>query len=195
MNARMMRKFKLQGIPALAVTGVFLGVLLSSAPARALISVTGDIPLAYGIKESTLAGDEKITGLKLGVSLPVFVGMAVEKYALKGTASAAHPNGFAGMSYQLDLSMYDLYFDLPVPVVNLGFGFGLGRGHLSFDDGAYRYKVARMSQSFITLGYPLLRFFDIHLGYHMIRGTASQSNLKDLEVGGTMYTLGARFGF
>jgi len=171
-----------------------LVLLLPASNARALISVTGDIPLVYGIKEPTLSGNQKISGVKLGVSLPIFVGMAVEKHTIKGTASASHPN-FPNQIYQLDLSLYDLYFDLPVPKVNIGFGFGMGRGHLNFNNDTTRYKVAGLGQSFLTLGYPFLGFFDVHLGYHMIRGTSSQSNLKDQEIGGKMYTLGARFGF
>ncbi|MDH5750788.1 MAG: hypothetical protein OEZ59_00035 [Deltaproteobacteria bacterium] len=170
-------------IPALAAVMLFS----ASNSAHALISATLDVPVSYAFNDSDIETDG-VSGTKIGISLPIFIGLALEKYEV----TIKNAPGLSPISYAV--SMYDFYIDLPFPFLNLGLGAGIGKGDLT-GDGVNQYGPVPLGQWFATLGYPFLGLFDIHMGYHSISGKARKKGNPDIDMGATMYTVGFRVGF
>ncbi len=176
-----------------------LAVGLLALPARAdTISVFADLPVAMSLKLDDGQGntDSKdatgLSGYKLGVTLPFFVGLAYESYGSKFASNKVIPT-----SFNYDVTMYDLFFNLPLPIVNIAAGAGLGTGRLSNVTGA-SFKDAALAQWFASLGYNIVPLVDVHFGYHSFSGTNkgdTPAGVPDIKVNGDMWSLGVKIGF
>lgn len=173
----------------IAVLAVGL-LAFSASNALAFLSVSADVPVSYSFDESGISG-ESVSGLKLAVNLPFFVGLGVENYSVDAKGQGLTPEDF---SY--DVRMYDLFLDLPFPFLNLSIGGGVGTGEFSFDDPTAKADDAKLTQVFAALGYPFAGIFDVHVGYHQISGDADiPGTSQTINTDATMWTLGLRVGF
>ena len=178
-------------------------LLLYSTPSFA-ISLSVGVPIGATLTAPAPAGGTKneadgSSGYFLGVQLPFGLGLGLDnhKTKLKGDGG-----------YKVDTSMYNLYYQLPVPVVNLILGLGTGNSKLECDD-VYGgdgdsvlackdyYKKGSATQWYTSIGIPLIPFFDIHLSYRSI----TSKNIKDPDgdsggdYSGTITGLGIAFNF
>jgi hypothetical protein len=168
-------------------------LLLYSTPSFA-ISLSVGVPIGASLKNDD--GSEAADGASgyfLGVQLPFGLGLGMDSHKTKIKDSA---------EMSLSTSIYNLYYQLPVPVVNLILGFGTGSSNFECDDiGDGRtcedfYTKGAATQWYTSIGIPLIPFFDIHLSYRSI----TNKNIKDTsdeksDVSSTMTGVGLAFNF
>lgn len=179
-----MNKWIVAALTALIVT-------FSASNAFALISVSLDVPVKFDFKDTTGIKETPVSGMLLKVSLPIFLGLGYDSYTVKPKATDGSEIG----NYKV--SMYNIYFDLPVPKINISAGVGIGKGDLTPPAGTKSYDPAVLTQYFLSVGYPFLAVLDVHLGMYSMKGKMKpkSSLMTEADMTATMYTLGARVGF
>ena len=167
-------------------------LLLYSTPSFAL-SLSVGVPIGASIKgdDGSEAADGA-SGYFLGVQLPFGLGLGMDSHKTKFKDSS---------TLKVATSMYNLYYQLPVPVVSLILGLGTGNSNYDCpDDGhgtcAEQYDRGAATQWYTSIGFPIIPFFDIHLSYRSI----TSKNIKDpdgtkYDVSGTITGIGLAFNF
>jgi len=163
-------------------------LLLYSTPSFALLSVSAGVPIAASLNEADTDG---ASGYFLGVQLPFGLGLGMD----------SHKTKFKDSTVKVATSMYNLYYQLPVPVVSLI--LGLGTGNSNFDcpgsgggTCAEIFDKGAATQWYTSIGFPIIPFFDIHLSYRSI----TSKNIKDpdgtkYDMSGTITGIGLAFNF
>ena len=167
-------------------------LLLYSTPSFA-ISLSVGVPIGASIKND--AGSEVADGASgyfLGVQLPFGLGLGMDSHKTKFKDSS---------TLKVATSMYNLYYQLPVPVVSLILGLGTGNSNFDCpDEGggtcAEIFDKGAATQWYTSIGFPIIPFFDIHLSYRSI----TSKNIKDpdgtkYDVSGTITGIGLAFNF
>jgi len=161
-------------------------LLLYSTPSFA-ISLSVGVPIGASIKGDD--GSEVADGASgyfLGVQLPFGLGLGMDSHKTKFKDSS---------TLKVATSMYNLYYQLPVPVVSLI--LGLGTGNSNYDcPGCAVFDKGAATQWYTSIGFPIIPFFDIHLSYRSI----TSKNIKDpdgtkYDVSGTITGIGLAFNF
>ena len=166
-------------------------LLLCSTQAFAeLFSVSAGVPFSHSFANTKVESDG-VSGFFLAAKLPIMVGVGIESYQTK----------IKGTTQKLATSMYDIFYQLPIPIVNLTLGLGMGSTELQcgscsiFDKGS-------AAQWYTSVGIPFLPFFDAHLSLRRVSSkiktsAASEGTPKGTEydVGGTVAGIGIAFGF
>ena len=167
-------------------------LLLYSTPSFAL-SLSVGVPIGASIKND--AGTEVADGASgyfLGVQLPFGLGLGMDSHKTKYKDSS---------TLKVATSMYNLYYQLPVPVVSLILGLGTGNSNYDCPDSgggtcAEIFDKGAATQWYTSIGFPIIPFFDIHLSYRSI----TSKNIKDpdgtkYDVSGTITGIGLAFNF
>ena len=167
-------------------------LLLYSTPSFA-ISLSVGVPIGASIKGDD--GSEVADGASgyfLGVQLPFGLGLGMDSHKTKFKDDS---------TLKVATSMYNLYYQLPVPVVSLI--LGLGTGNSNFDcpgsgggTCAEIFDKGAATQWYTSIGFPIIPFFDIHLSYRSI----TSKNIKDpsgskYDVSGSVTGIGLAFNF
>ena len=96
-------------------------------------------------------------------------------------------------------TMYNLYYLLPIPVINLTFGVGVGNTEVKCETCSAIYEKGGATQFYASLGFPIIPLFDLHLSYRSvsskIENTTGSSKGKEDDVGGNVMGLGIGFNF
>ena len=173
-------------------------LLLYSTPSFA-ISLSVGVPIGATIKNDAGTEADGASGYFLGVQLPFGLGLGMDSHKTKVKDS----------TWSVATSMYNLYYQLPVPVVSLI--LGLGTGNSKFEcadvfegDGDSvvscdtAYDKGSATQWYTSVGFPIIPFFDIHLSYRSI----SSKNIKDklwdkekVDMSSTVTGIGLAFNF
>ena len=161
-------------------------LLLYSTPSFA-ISLSVGVPIGASIKND--AGSEVADGASgyfLGVQLPFGLGLGMD----------SHKTKFKDSTVKVATSMYNLYYQLPVPVVSLILGLGTGNSNYDCPGCAEIFDKGAATQWYTSIGFPIIPFFDIHLSYRSI----TSKNIKDpngtkYDVSGTITGIGLAFNF
>ena len=160
-------------------------LLLYSTPSFAF-SVSVGIPMSQTItgKQSGRSygnAPDKTSGYFLGVQLPFAIGFGIDSYTTKFKTDGSDGAWGAGGDASLKTNMTNIFYQLPVPVVNLI--IGLGKGTTEYDckftngDCSAFYDKGSATQWYTSIGMPIIPFFDIHLSYRSI--TAKNIKNKD----------------
>jgi len=166
-------------------------LLIYSTPSFAeLFSVSAGVPFSHSFANTKVESDG-VSGFFLAAKLPIMVGVGIESYQTK----------IKGTTQKLATSMYDIFYQLPIPIVNLTLGLGTGSTELqcgscsTFDKGS-------AFQWYTSVGIPFLPFFDVHLSLRRVSSkiktnAASGGTPKGTEydLGGTVAGIGIAFGF
>ena len=195
-------------------------LLLYSTPSFAF-SISVGVPVGSTITGEKPAGwttnykSEGVSGYFLGVQLPFSVGLGLDSYKTNLEVSPGESE------LKLATSMYNLYYQLPVPVINLIIGIGTGKhtmecatckeGYMgsssydSNDDGTKDttsssqagYKSGSVSQWYASIGMPIMPLFDIHLSYRSItsKKVVYQANSNKLDLSSNVTGIGFAFNF
>ena len=168
-------------------------LLLYSTPSFA-ISLSVGVPVAASIPgDDGTAETDGTSGYFLGVQLPFGLGLGMD----------SHKTKFKDSTVKVATSMYNLYYQLPVPVVSLILGLGTGNSNYDCPDSgegygtcAEQYDKGAATQWYTSIGFPIIPFFDIHLSYRSI----TSKNIKDpdgtkYDVSGTITGIGLAFNF
>ena len=186
-------------------------LLLYSTPSFALLSVSVGIPMSQAIT-GTKGGDanynrtygnapDKTGGYFLGVSF-LSIGLGIDSYTTKFKTGDC--NGCWGTLNDggLKTNMTNLFYQLPVPIVNLIIGLGTGTQEYDCktEDGkgcSGYYDKGSASQWYTSIGIPLIPLFDIHLSYRSITSKNikfKSDGVKD-DNSGSVTGIGLAFNF
>ena len=168
-------------------------LLLYSTPSFA-ISLSVGVPIGASIKGDD--GSEVADGASgyfLGVQLPFGLGLGMD----------SHKTKFKDSTVKVATSMYNLYYQLPVPVVSLILGLGTGNSNYDCPDEGYgtcaeNYDKGAATQWYTSIGFPIIPLFDIHLSYRSITNKEIKDKLWDKtksDVSGTITGIGLAFNF
>ena len=163
-------------------------LLLYSTPSFA-ISLSVGMPMDHTITDDTihLAGYDTPSGYFLGVQLPFAVGLGMDSYKTKLKETET----------KLGTDMYNIFYQLPIPVINLIIGLGTGNQALECDGCADAFDKGSATQWYTSIGFPILPLFDIHLSYRSI--TSKNINIKEsdtkLDFSGSVTGVGIAFNF
>ena len=167
-------------------------LLLYSTQAFALFSVSVGTPLAYSF--ATGGSNSNTEGYFLGVQLPFALGLGMDSHKLKGDTSD---------SLELHTNMYNLFYQLPIPVINLILGVGTGSQELICDDVGNgtscsdSFDKGSATQFYTSLGFPIMPLFDLHISYRMItsKNMKNKASEEKLDYSGSVTGIGIAFNF
>ena len=181
-------------------------LLLYSTPSFAIVSVSVGMPMSQTIT-GTYSGasfgnaPDKTSGYFLGVSF-LSIGLGMDSYTTKfktGDCKGCWP---ASWAVGLKTNMTNIFYQLPVPVVNLIIGLGTGTTEYvgKTDDGqdfSDLFDKGSASQWYTSIGMPLIPLFDIHLSYRSITSKNikfKSDGVKD-DNSGSVTGIGLAFNF
>ena len=162
-------------------------LLLYSTPSFALLNFSVGVPLSH-----SLADSEGVSGYFIQIGVPMLPGLGMDSYETKIKCTGSCPK-----VSKLSTSMYNLYYLLPIPIINLTIGLGTGKteysyGGVAIDDGA-------ATQFYTSIGVPIIPLFDIHLSYRSISSKIESTSGDDkgtkYDYGGSVMGLGIGFNF
>ena len=166
-------------------------LLLYSTQAFALFSLSAGIPLSHSFSDSNVAESDGVSGYFIQVGVPLLPGLGMDSYETKLKCAGCDKEA------KISTSMYNLYYQLPIPIVNLTLGIGAGKtqqlwGGVALDDGA-------ATQFYANVGIPIIPLFDIHLSYRSIsskiESTSGSDKGTEYDYGGSVMGLGIGFNF
>ena len=181
-------------------------LLLYSTPSFAF-SVSVGIPMSQTItgKQSGRSygnAPDKTSGYFLGVQLPFAIGFGIDSYTTKFKTGNCNGCWGVGADAVLKTDMTNIFYQLPVPVVNLI--IGLGKGTTEYDckftngDCSKFYEKGSATQWYTSIGMPIIPFFDIHLSYRSITAKNIKHKLeagKKEDNSGSVTGVGIAFNF
>ena len=167
-------------------------LLLYSTQAFALLSVSVGMPLGYSFTQG--GSNSNMEGYFLGVQLPFALGLGMDSHKVKGDKP---------QELVLDTNMYNLFYQLPIPVINLILGAGTGSQELKCDDVGNgtscsdNYDKGSATQFYTSLGFPIIPLFDLHISYRMItsKNVKAKASGAKLDYSGGVTGIGIAFNF
>ena len=96
--------------------------------------------------------------------------------------------------------MYNLYYLLPIPIINLTIGVGAGKTKFLCDGSDCNWQDGgNATQWYTSFGFPIIPLFALHLSYRSvsskIESTSGSDKGKKHDVGGNVMGLGVGFNF
>jgi hypothetical protein len=181
-------------------------LLLYSTPSFALVSVSVGIPMSQAIT-GTVGGaasydrtygnpTDKTSGYFLGVGFLSF-GLGIDSYTTKFKTGDCKGCWEAKVDAGLKTNMTNIFYQLPVPVVNLIIGLGMGTHEYDCTVCSQYYDKGSASQWYTSIGIPLIPLFDIHLSYRSITSKNikfKSDGVKD-DNSGSVTGIGLAFNF
>ena len=149
-------------------------LLLPSAPVFAgPLTISLGIPQEHTFTEKNESGSKIETdgssGYFLGIKFPMGTGLGIDSYKTK----------FKGDSSKIVSIMYNIFYQFPIPVINLTLGLGSGKTKLAcsacaedFTDpesgDKTGYKAGAASQWYTSFGIQFTQLVDIHISYRSV---------------------------
>ena len=180
-------------VAAFAATSLFF----STTQAFALFSVSVGVPFSHSFSKDYKS--DGTSGYFLAVKLPIMAGVGIDKYETKS-------KDLSGL--KLETSMYNIFYQFPIPIINLTLGLGMGETELTCSAGTLGsgtgncstiYDKGNASQWYTSVGIPIIPFFDLHVSYRSV--TSKKMKVKapygddTLDYSGSVMGLGIGFNF
>ena len=167
-------------------------LLLYSTQAFALLSVSVGTPLAYSFANG--GSNSNTEGYFLGVQLPFALGLGMDSHKVKGDPP---------QETVLETNMYNLFYQLPIPVINLILGLGTGNQELKCADigngtsCSDAFDKGSATQFYTSLGIPIMPLFDFHISYRMItsKNMKVKASEQKMDYSGSVTGIGIAFNF
>jgi len=171
-------------------------LLLYSTQAFALLNFSVGVPLSHTFTGKTTSGndiesDGSPSGYFIQIGVPMLPGLGMDSYKTKVKCEGCDGD------LHVATTMYNLYYLLPIPIVNLTIGVGTGK--IQYYWGSVAGDDAAATQWYTSFGMPIMPLFDLHLSYRSVSSkieiiTGSDKGKKD-DVGGNVMGLGIGFNF
>jgi len=159
-------------------------LLLYSTPSFAF-SISLGMPMSSTPKECVgTCETDSLTGYFLGVQLPFAMGLGMDSHKLKRK----------GDTISIVTTMYNLYYQLPIPVINLILGLGVGSQDIE-GTGAEFFEGGSANQWYTSIGFPIMALFDIHLSYRSITSNEMKIKSSGTKIKNSSTVMGAGFSF
>ena len=191
-----MKKFILSAFTATSL-------LLPSAPVFAApLTISLGIPQEHTFTEKNESG-RKIeadgsSGYFLGIKFPIGFGLGIDSYKTK----------FKGETSKIVTIMYNIFYQFPIPVINLTIGLGSGKTKLNCSALAEDYtdpencdktgyKAGEASQWYTSFGIQLTQLIDIHISYRSVTSKKIKQVYNEAKVNysGNVTGVGLAFKF
>ena len=103
----------------------------------------------------------------------------------------------SNLPFYVSTTMYNLYYILPIPIINLTLGVGTGKSQ--FELAGLKGDDGTATQWYTSIGVPIIPLFDLHLSYRSISSKIESTSGNDKgekdDVGGNVMGLGIGFNF
>ena len=162
-------------------------LLLYSTPSFALLNFSVGVPLSHTFTGKYSSGEEVksdgVSGAFIQIGVPMLPGIGMDSYKTK----------LKDTTIELATMIYNLYYLLPIPVINLTLGVGVGSTEVQC--GTCTAKGSA-SQWYASFGMPIIPLFDLHLSYRSVSSKIkNKSGSMEHDLGGNVMGLGIGFNF
>ncbi|MDP6522105.1 MAG: hypothetical protein QF779_05320 [SAR324 cluster bacterium] len=168
-------------------------LILISTQAFALINISVGVPLSHTFTGKYNGGDEVksdgVSGTFVQIGIPILPGIGMDSYKTK----VKQDPGSAKVD--LETTIYNLYYLLPIPVINITLGAGVGSTELKCSSCAAWFDKGTASQVYASLGFPIIPLFDLHLSYRSVSSKVKIKSGGEHDMGGNVMGLGIGFNF
>ena len=168
-------------------------LILFSTQAFALINISVGVPLSHTFTGKYNGGDEVksdgVSGTFVQIGIPILPGIGMDSYKTK----VKQDPGSAKVD--LETTIYNLYYLLPIPVINITLGAGVGSTELKCSSCAAWFDKGTASQVYASLGFPIIPLFDLHLSYRSVSSKVKIKSGGEHDMGGNVMGLGIGFNF
>ena len=166
-------------------------LILFSTQAFALINLSVGVPLSHSMTGQFTSGNdiesEGVSGTLVQIGVPILPGIGIDSYKTKLKDQG---------DIDLETSIYNLYYLLPIPIINLTIGAGVGSTKLSCDGCDSAFDKGSATQVYASLGFPIIPLFDLHLSYRSVSSKLkNKSGSAEHDFGGNVMGLGIGFNF
>ena len=166
-------------------------LILFSTQAFALINFSVGVPLSHTFSGKYNGGDEVksdgVSGYFIQIGVPILPGIGMDSYKTK-LKDWSDPT-------DLETSIYNLYYLLPIPVINITLGAGVGSTEIKFSGSEKYFDKGPASQVYASLGFPIIPLFDLHLSYRSVSSKVKIKSGGEHDFGGNVMGLGIGFNF
>ena len=174
-------------------------LLLYSTQAFALINFSVGIPFSHTITGKSADGTTNVpdgtSGFFIQAGLPLLPGIGIDNYKTK--LKQGNCVGCWNVPIDLATTMYNLYYLLPIPIINLTLGAGIGTTEYQCTICGETFDKGSASQWYASIGMPIIPLFDLHLSYRSV--SAKNIKWKDgrgkEDNSGSVMGLGIGFNF
>ena len=173
-------------------------LIFFSTQAFALVNFSVGVPLSHTMTGQDTSGNDiesdGVSGTFVQIGVPILPGIGLDNYKTK------IKNQYSSTEIELETTMYNLYYLLPIPIVNLTIGVGVGKTNFLCDGSDCTWQDGgSATQWYTSFGIPIIPLFDLHLSYRSVSSkiettTGSDKGKKD-DVGGNVMGLGIGFNF
>ena len=164
-------------------------LLLYSTQAFALINFSVGVPLSHTITGKYSDGSEikseGVSGTFIQVGVPMLPGIGIDSYKTKLEDSTT----------ELATMIYNLYYLLPIPIINLTLGAGVGSTELQCETCAASLDKGTANQWYVSFGMPIIPLFDLHLSYRSVSSKIKIISGGEHDLSGNVMGLGIGFNF
>ena len=166
-------------------------LLLYSTPSFALINFSVGVPLSHTITGKNNDGSEikakGVSGTFIQVGVPMLPGIGMDSYKTK--IESDDP-------FELETMIYNLYYLLPIPIINLTLGVGTGSTTFKCSGCDAYFDKGSASQWYASFGMPIIPLFDLHLSYRSVSSKIkTKSGSIEHDLSGNIMGLGIGFNF
>ena len=170
-------------------------LLLYSTQAFALLNFSVGVPLSHTFtgkfSDGTAIESDGVSGYFIQIGVPMLPGIGMDSYK----AQVKCPT--CDNPFYVSTTMYNLYYLLPIPIINLTIGLGTGKSQYESEGQAGDDGTA--TQFYTSIGVPIIPLFDIHLSYRSVSSKIESTSGRDKgekdDVGGNVMGLGIGFNF
>ena len=177
-------------------------ILSNSSIFAAPHTISLGIPQQHTFTEKNEDGSkieaDELSGYFLGIKFPVGFGLGIDSYKTK----------FIGGTSKIETFMYNIFYQFPIPVIDIIIGLGSGKTKLACSACAEDYtdpesgnktgyKAGEASQWFTSFGIQLTQLIDIHMSYRSVTSNKIEqvySGTKE-NYNGTVRGIGLAFNF
>ena len=167
-------------------------LLLYSTQAFALLNFSVGVPLSHTFTGKYSTGEEVksdgVSGAFIQVGVPMLPGIGMDSYKTKLKDNTP--------TIEVATMIYNLYYLLPIPIINLTLGVGVGSTELQCSTCSADYDKGTANQWYVSFGMPIIPLFDLHLSYRSVSSKIkTKSGSNEHDVGGNVMGLGIGFNF
>jgi len=165
-------------------------LLLYSTQAFALLNFSVGVPLSHTItgkySDGTEIKSEGVSGTFIQVGVPMLPGIGMDSYKTK--LESDDP-------FELETMIYNLYYLLPIPIINLTLGVGTGSTTFKCSGCDAYFDKGSASQWYASFGMPIIPLFDLHLSYRSVSSKIKIKSGGEHDLSGNVMGLGIGFNF
>jgi hypothetical protein len=184
---------------------LFIGIGVGTAQAQ-FFGLSVDTAVDY-----TVAPD-KVTGGTVGIIHPIGFIPNFGYTQVKFSNESVDVSSNVQLNSEVTLNSYNVFFNIPFPVVAVSLGAGIGEAKIESSLTGYENKPSvskPLIEGFTRVGLPFWNFIEFHLGIHAIKVASkidagkSWSSIEssvdsvdtEKDYSGTLTTVGLQFAF